>query len=193
MGKQSKDQPPLSFGRLGKDFYRTADFKLKDEEQALIYLDLSEKEVRGLQPTELTEAILARIAWCREVLEREGLRSAIGYLNLLLHYQSELVGDLKHRQTSKRGGSHPKERTAILCFIDETLEENPGLTNHQGWKSFPDYLGRVSVSTPDGEYDVYRDGDELIQSDEMTGEDRTMGYRTFVKHMAAARKEMQKK
>lgn len=190
MGKHSKDQPSISFGRLGTNFYRTSDFVLKDEEQALIYLDLSEKEVRGLQPTELTEAILARIAWCREVLEREGLRSAIGYLNLLLHYQSELI---ERQQRSSKGGRHKKERTAILCFIDLILEKASGIETHQAWKSLPDSINSFPVPTPDGDFDVYRDGDKLIQYNQETGKELSMGYRTFKDHMAAARKGIKKK
>ncbi len=101
------------------------------------------------------------------------------------------------KKASSRGGSRPKMREGIYHFVCNILREAPSATNRKIVDSFPDSEDSASVLVGQVEYEVFRDGDRLVQVRNTPGphanELRELAVGSLPRYIVLAKLDLRKK
>jgi len=86
------------------------------------------------------------------------------------------------RETRSHGGR--SQLPGIQAAVDQILDDNPNISNKDAWKEFPQ-----DIETTAADYEIYVDGNRLVQVNIDTKEESSISRRSFEDYyLAPARK-----
>ena len=178
--------------------------RVEDEAKAVFVEYLPKFKWEGLWPFDLPKDAppIARDAR-RVLMELETLRQAkaegdqpsaeyilfeLGRLSARIQVRraEHFALDGKKRLAERRkGGKAPKALKAIESAILEYLSDKPNATAKVLWRRFSEDAASDPLSI--NGFQVYRDGDRLVQIDAETNLERSISFQTFRRYMTRAR------
>lgn len=160
------------------------------------WLDNTEREVYALpdepeQQGELKKCLLRYISIARarhkknDPLQTRVFISKIedNWENVLHNKQAiaEIAG-------GRKGGSKPKRKEWAEAAANKLNDEYPSATKKKGWGKIPLSVEPWNFETDSADYEVYRDGENLVAVDEATRKESAITKATFFKEYYKIRK-----
>jgi hypothetical protein len=120
---------------------------------------------------------LAHLLWAVSLGENRGLKELSGLT---------AARGAAHAKAYSKGGRASKKKAGIWAAVKYLVKENPNITAKQAWSRFP--VGSHSIRTTYG-FELYRDGNKLVQLDDRTGHDVAITFSTFQRYISQAKSQ----
>ncbi len=123
-----------------------------------------------------------------------GARRLRKYLELQLESDAHVRRRLEQRELEfpSKGGRAPKRLPGIWQRVCDLVKASPTLTVAEAWKSIPELKQPkdrpMAIHVNGHTFEIYRDGNKLVEVEDRTGRERSITYDTFRGYLKAARK-----
>ena len=123
---------------------------------------------------------LARVHWAVSLGEDRGLQELSGKM---------AVRGAAYSKGYSKGGRAPKRKRGIWNAVQELVKANPTITTKKAWLSFADANNECCdpIEQVAG-FEIYRDGDDLVQQDGKTEREVAIKYCSFKRYVSDAKR-----